>query len=567
VKLTYLNTVSIATLLLFAGAAHAETFNIPSGDLKSALDAYARQTGVNLIVAGAEVNGVQTGGAQGDFSTDGALSRLLSGTGFSMHRRSSGAIGIMRDQSSSLEPVSETPIQLAQASALSRPSVETVTVTSSKLGGADVQSVPIAISAFSQEQLTATQTAGGPDLVKQVPNLTFSKTNFTGYNIQIRGIGTQAVSVTTDPAVAVSFNDVPFIRNHFFEQEFFDVSQVEVLRGPQGTLYGRNATSGVVNLISAKPTDRYEAMASVDVGNYNNRRLEGMLNIPVLDDKIDLRVAGEWTKRDGYAFNEQTGSAIDGRDLWSGRVSLLLRPLPNLTGTFIYEHFQEDDDRARSTKQLCAKDESPTVVDGPAGPREITGLDIFWLEQGCRPVSLYSPESFQTPNAGAIPFIALLYSFTPYIPGYTDPYAGETQSRDLRVISSLIDPKYRARNNTFEFNLDYRRRPNSPSRRKPPTTTTLLFRARTTTASTRHPAFSSIRAATARLSGRMANSAIRNSAARHASSRKICRRKQRSNSIRNCVWLRALRGRSISWRAPITFIIRRWKTITSSPTP
>ncbi len=147
-------------------------------------------------------------------------------------------------------------------------------MTSSKLGGADVQSVPIAISAFSQQQLTETQTAGGPDLVKNVPNLTFTKTNFTGYNIQIRGIGTQAISVTTDPAVAVAFNDTPFIRNHFFEQEFFDVAQVEVLRGPQGTLYGRNATAGVVNLVSAKPSDQYEAMASVDVGNYNNRRLE-----------------------------------------------------------------------------------------------------------------------------------------------------------------------------------------------------------------------------------------------------------------------------------------------------
>ncbi len=76
--------------------------------------------------------------------------------------------------------------------------------------------------------------------------MTFTKTNFSGYSIQIRGIGTQAISVTTDPAVAVAFNDIPFIRNHFFEQEFYDVSQVEVLRGPQGTLYGRNATAGVV---------------------------------------------------------------------------------------------------------------------------------------------------------------------------------------------------------------------------------------------------------------------------------------------------------------------------------
>ena len=108
--------------------------------------------------------------------------------------------------------------------------------------------------------------------------------------------------MTTDPAVAVAFNDTPFIRNHFFEQEFYDVSQVEVLRGPQGTLYGRNATAGVVNVISAKPTDHFEAMLSADWGNYTNRRYEGMVNIPIVDDKLDLRVAGEWTKRDGYTI-------------------------------------------------------------------------------------------------------------------------------------------------------------------------------------------------------------------------------------------------------------------------
>ncbi len=455
-KLAYLkHTVSVATLFV-TFAAHAESFNIPGGDLKSALDAYARQTGVNLIVAGAEVTGVKTKGVQGDLSADSALSRILTGTGFSMHRRASGAIGILREQSSNAEPVMETPVRLAQAAAISRSPVETVTVTSSKLGGADVQSVPIAITALSQEQLTSTQTAGGPDLVKNVPNLTFSKTNFTGYNIQIRGIGTQAISVTTDPAVAVSFNDIPFIRNHFFEQEFFDVAQVEVLRGPQGTLYGRNATSGVVNLLSAKPTDRWEAQASVDVGNYNNRRLEGMLNIPVIGDKVDLRVAGEWTKRDGYSYNEQTSSSIDGRDLWSGRISLQVRPIDHVSANFVYEHFQEDDDRERSTKQLCQKDTAPSVVDGPTGPKipDVNNFGSLWLEQGCRMTSLYAPTAFQTPNASAVPFIAALYAFSPYISPNSDPYAGLTQSPDLRVTNSLVTPHYTAKNDTYELNID-----------------------------------------------------------------------------------------------------------------
>ncbi len=450
----YLHILAATTIFTaVAPPAQGGTFNIPGGDLDAALESYSAQSGVQLMVPNAAVHGIRTKGVRGDLSDGEALSRILSGTGFTSQQDESGVIGIVRERHSQ----SEIPdIQLAQAMA-PRASVETVTVTSSKLGGADVQSVPIAITAMSQEQLTSTQTAGGPDLVKQVPNLTFTKTNFTGYNIQIRGIGTQAISVSTDPAVAVAFNDTPFLRNHFFEQEFFDVQSVQVLRGPQGTLFGRNATAGVVNVISAKPSDQWEARASVDVGNYNNRRLEGMVNIPIVGDMLDLRIAGEWTKRDGYAFNEETDKSIDGRDLWSGRVSLLIHPIRELSATFIWEHFQEDDDRMRSTKQLCKRDNPPSVVDGPGGPivPDVNNFGAMWLTQGCQAESLYSPQSYETPNASGIPFILALEAFTGYLPFGNDPYGGITQTPDLRKISAQINPKYRARNNTYEFNVDY----------------------------------------------------------------------------------------------------------------
>jgi outer membrane receptor protein involved in Fe transport len=290
-----------ASIFALSSNALAADFDIPGGSLKAALDAYATQTGVPLIYLDEDVRSARSKGAKGDLDKVDALSRILFGTGFVAQHHPSGSVGIVRGMSSSSEAAPQVaPLQLAQAAPSSRATVETVTVTSSKLGGADVQSIPIAITALSQEQLTSRQIAGGPDLIKEVPNLTFTKTNFTGYSIQIRGIGTQAISVTTDPAVAVAFNDTPFIRNHFFEQEFYDVAQVEVLRGPQGTLYGRNATAGVVNVTSAAPTDHFEAMASADIGNYRNRRLEGMLNFSVVEDKLMLRVAGEWTKRDGY---------------------------------------------------------------------------------------------------------------------------------------------------------------------------------------------------------------------------------------------------------------------------
>ena len=294
--------VAVASLVAVATRASAESFNIPGGDLRAALNTYAAQTGTALVYSDEDLDHARTAGVKGDLSPSDALSRILSGTGFFAQRHSAGGVGIVRNGARSSDATESVPIQLAAATAAPS-TLETVTVTSSKIGGADMQNIPISITALSQEQLTATQTAGGPDLVKQVPNMTFTKTNFSGYSIQLRGIGTQAISVTTDPAVAVAFNDTPFIRNHFFEQEFYDVSQVQVLRGPQGTLYGRNATAGVVNLTSAKPTDQFEAMASADIGNYGNRRLEGMINVPIVDDRVDLRVAGEWTKRQGYSFD------------------------------------------------------------------------------------------------------------------------------------------------------------------------------------------------------------------------------------------------------------------------
>ena len=449
--------VSAATIALFSATAIAQNFDIPSGNLEAALDAYSAQSGVALMVPNGAVQGIPFRGLKGDLPPSEALSRILKGTGFSASRDTSGVVAIIRGQSAR-EDKRAMPLQIAQAAPVSH-AVETVTVTSSKLGGGDVQSIPISITALSQEQLTATQTAGGPDLVKQVPNMTFTKTNFSGYSIQLRGIGTQAISVTTDPAVAVAFNDIPFIRNHFFEQEFYDVAQVEVLRGPQGTLYGRNATAGVVNLTSAKPTDQFEAMASGELGNYHQKRFEGMINIPIVDDWLDIRLAGEWTKRQGYSFNALSDGRVDGRDLWSGRVSIGFRPTQNIEANLVWEHFSENDDRMRSSKQLCKTAPIPQTVDGVAVPP--TGLSYNqasnmggYFSQGCLPASLYADESFGVPNGFSLPYVsAALYGGI--FKENTNPYAGTTQSRNLRVIETTLDPAYKVKNDLVELNVDY----------------------------------------------------------------------------------------------------------------
>jgi len=458
---TKLSLATIVLTILAAPTAFAKNFDIPGGDLEAALNAYTAETGVALIVSDTAVKGVHTKGAHGNLSEDQALSDLLKGTGFITRRDPSGPLAIIRGDTRTENSSVTLHEAAATTPSASSAALETVTVTSSKIGG-DVQNIPISITALSQEQLTATQTAGGPDLIKQVPNMTFTKTNFSGYSIQLRGIGTQAISVTTDPAVAVALNDIPFIRNHFFEQEFYDLSQAEVLRGPQGTLYGRNATAGVVNLITARPSDQFEAMASADVGNYQNRRFEGMLNVPIVDDRLDLRIAGEWTKRDGYAFNETTNSPIDGRDLWSSRVTLRFKPNDRLQADLIWEHFQEDDDRLRSGKQLCETSNPPASVDGVPIPSGFLGLadaefgvlNANYFSQGCKATSLYAPSAFEVPDGYSLPY-NVAAGIVDLINPNIDPYAATTQSTNLRRIQSQLAPTYRAKNDTLEFNAVY----------------------------------------------------------------------------------------------------------------
>ncbi len=160
-----------------------------------------------------------------------------------------------------------------------------------------------------------------------------------------------------------------------------------------------------------------------------------------------------------YDFNEATDKSIDGRDLWSGRVTIGIKPIERLQIYTVWEHFQEDDDRARSTKQLCKKDPGLTSIDG----FDVSGDPVAQAvtSQGCKPTSLYSADAFETPNGQSNPIVAVdEFVFNNGANGFllnqVDPYASVAQPRSLRVIQSLIDPTYRAKNDTFELNADLR---------------------------------------------------------------------------------------------------------------
>ena len=225
-----------------------------------------------------------------------------------------------------------------------------------------LQDVPIAVSAFNAENLEKQQIVNPSALQQTLPNVTFTKTNFTSSSFTIRGIGDLCVGTTCDSATAIHVNDMPLLNSRLFESEFFDLERVEVLRGPQGTLFGRNATSGVVNFITAKPDlTGIHASGEFEYGNYDSKRLKGMFNLP-LGDTLGIRVAGTWLNRDGYTKNLYNNTNIDGRDLYSVRGTLSWEPSVDTRVDLIGYYFHERDNRSRIQKQLCHRD--PTGVLG-----------------------------------------------------------------------------------------------------------------------------------------------------------------------------------------------------------
>ncbi|WP_439619915.1 TonB-dependent receptor [Hyphomonas sp.] len=319
----------------------------------------------------------------------------------------------------------------------------TVTVTTQKTEQS-IQDVPIAVSAFDEDAINRLQLTGGADLVKAVPNVSFTKGNFTGSNFKIRGIGNDAVAQSSDAGVGIHQNDVPLGANFLYEQEYFDIERVEVLRGPQGTLYGRNSTGGVVNIITRKPVfGEFQADAALTYGNYNTLKGQGMVNVPV-GEKVALRVAGAITTRDGYTDNTVTGNDVNGRELWSVRATLGFEPTDNFRGWLSYEHFDEDDDRIRAGKQLCKKDPTKTSFAGIP----ITGLDTLVTSLGCQNAPL--SDSYDRVNSAGT-----LGGGLGIIAGLLNGDAFNTPlDPNLRNIESALDPVYKAQQDLYTLKLE-----------------------------------------------------------------------------------------------------------------
>ena len=173
-----------------------------------------------------------------------------------------------------------------------------VVVTAQKISQ-PASKTPLAITAIGGDDLRAAGATNATGLTSLIPNVFISAGANASTDVSIRGIGSTNSTEVGDPAAAFNIDGVYLGRPQSAGATFYDLERIEVLRGPQGTLYGRNATAGAINLITKKPTAKFVAEANLSLGNFGLKSLEAMVNAPV-NDLVAIRAVLSATKRDGY---------------------------------------------------------------------------------------------------------------------------------------------------------------------------------------------------------------------------------------------------------------------------
>jgi iron complex outermembrane receptor protein len=208
----------------------------------------------------------------------------------------------------------------------------------------DLQKVPIAVSVVGGEKLESTGTFNVQRLVQLQPSVQFISSNPRNTAINIRGIGAP-FGLTNDgieQGVGLYIDQVYYGRIAASTLDFVDVQQVEVLRGPQGTLYGKNTTAGALNITTRKPSFTFEGRAEATYGNLNFVQLKGSVSGPIVADKVAARISGSFSKRDGTLYNVVTDRRVNEIDNIGVRGQILWEATENLDITLSGDWNRQD---------------------------------------------------------------------------------------------------------------------------------------------------------------------------------------------------------------------------------
>ena len=332
---------------LVAPAAYAQGrgfhFAIANQSLSQALRSFGHISGQEVIFTEDMVSGLAAS-LEGDFTAQAALERLLQGTGLIAERSPSGAIMIRRRPRSETSTDVQVPLSLerfasasplvlggaAAAPAATQPetpvapkssaanaatsaptALEEVVVTGMKRSE-NIQSVPASVFVATKETLERAGVRNFDDLVTITPSLTITKTSQPANNsINIRGIGTYAYSIATESSVAVVIDDIPQAFQAAAFSALVDVHQVEVLRGPQNTLFGKSASAGVVSITTEPATDTFTAHAEAMQTDDHEQRYQATISGPITST-LKYRLASNYSDYRGSVYDLSAGQWLNG---------------------------------------------------------------------------------------------------------------------------------------------------------------------------------------------------------------------------------------------------------------
>jgi outer membrane receptor protein involved in Fe transport len=232
--------------------------------------------------------------------------------------------------------------------------IEEVVVSATKKEQS-VQDIPVSIEAFTAEDIDKNLVEDFSDLAEVVPGLIVDKALGSGSAYSMRGVGSYGVGAAVVPSLITSINGHAVGSSALNDTGFHDLERIEVLKGPQGTLSGRNAVQGLVNLVTARPTGELEGNFEMIAGNFNSKRTNIVFNLPV-NDKVSMRFATSIFERDGTIRNINSGNDIDGRDSLAGRLSIDFNMSEKTSFEFTYDYQKADDNRQNIGVNFCESD-------------------------------------------------------------------------------------------------------------------------------------------------------------------------------------------------------------------
>lgn len=223
-----------------------------------------------------------------------------------------------------------------------RAGIEQITVTARKRSEA-AQDVPVALTAFTANDLAEQGITDVGDIRLSTPNLQFLR-GFDATNssrVYIRGVGQDDVIATSDAGVGLYVDGVYLGRSQSSLFELLDIERIEVLRGPQGTLYGKNTIGGAVNVVTSKPTGEWGGKLTLRGGNYQLFETKGSIDFPILDEVLAGRISFATSTRDGFSHNTFQDNDWNDKKLLAGRGTLRFTPTESLDVTLVGERIKQ----------------------------------------------------------------------------------------------------------------------------------------------------------------------------------------------------------------------------------